>query len=208
MFVVLFIAAALLLNTPQDNDPDSTWTAYFANHNNQVRVTLAGFIFVVAGLCLLAFLTCLWLRIRDSRTQSISPLPLLTATMSASAIALNGLVGATVTGGMLFGTLKEPGVDVLRVVVDISYPFLLIGGMFPAALSVVVLASQARSAGLFAKWVLVLSWVVAVGLLASVFFIPMILLLIWVLVVTVLLLRAGSAPATSTAPAALSATSG
>jgi hypothetical protein len=102
---------------------------------------------------------------------------------------------------MLFGTLKEPGVDALRLVTEMSYPILLIGGMFPAALSVAVLGFQARAAGLFAQWVFVLSCVVAVGLLASVFFFPIILLLIWVLVVAVLLLRGG----TDSAPTAASA---
>jgi hypothetical protein len=199
-FVVLFVAAVFILPTPNDDDPDKTWLAFYADHTHQVLSVVAAFMFVFAGLCLLAFLTCVWQRIR-ARRPGTSPLPLLTATMAAMGIALAGLVGATITGAMIFGSLKEPGVDALKVVEEMAFPILLIGGVYPAALSVAVLGFQARAAGLFPKWLLILSYVAGVVLLGSVVFFPMILLVIWVIVVAIFLLRSGPAPAAASASA-------
>ena len=193
-FAVLFVAAVFILPTPNDDDPDKTWVAFYADHTHRVLSVVAAFMFVFAGLSLLAFLTCVWRRVRARRPDA-SPLPLLTATMAAMGIGLSGLVGATITGAMIFGSLKEPGADALKVVEEMTFPILLIGGIYPAALSVAVLGFQARAAGLFPKWLLILSYVAAALLLASVFFFPMILLVIWVIVVAVLLLRSGPSPA-------------
>ena len=209
LFVALFLAAEIVVgSTPNDGDSDSAWTSFFADRGNRILVTISGFLLVFAAISLLAFLTFLWLRIRTVRAQEINPLPLLLATMAAIGIAFSGLVQATITGAMVFGSLKEPGVDVLRLSLEMSYPILLIGGMYPAALGIAVLAFQAHPAGVFAKWVLILSDVVAVGLLASVLFFPLILLLVWVLVVAVLLLRSDSRPAAAVASSAAEVTAG
>src|SRR5258708_32875256 len=117
---------------------------------------------VVAGLCLLAFVSTLWTRIASSRrADAISPLPLLAGGVAAVCIALGGVVQATITGGMIFGTVPEPGADTLRLANDMSYPILLVAGMFAASLTVGTLSVQARAAGLIGRRLL------ARGLLAA-----------------------------------------
>jgi hypothetical protein len=69
---------------------------------------------VAAGLCLAAFFTALWQRIRDARPL-ISPLPLVMAGASAAAISAGGVVMAYISGGEFLGRYPLPGVDTLRL---------------------------------------------------------------------------------------------
>jgi hypothetical protein len=68
-----------------------------------------------------------------------------------------------------------------------------LGGMLAAALSVALLSLQAREAGVFGQRMTVFSCTVAVILLASVFFVPIVALLAWCAVVAIRWLREGQA---------------
>jgi membrane-bound metal-dependent hydrolase YbcI (DUF457 family) len=61
--------------------------------------------------------------------------------------------------------------------------------MFATALSIACLDLQARAAGLFGAWLARFSFAVAVVLLASMAFAPIVALLIWLVAVTVTLAR-------------------
>ena len=75
--------------------------------------------------------------------------------------------------------------------------------MLATSLSIGVLSAQAHAAGLFGRAMLIFGLVVAVLLLAAVFFFPMAALPIWVIVAVVVLMRRSSAISPATAPAPL-----
>jgi hypothetical protein len=70
-----------------------------------------------------------------------------------------------------------------------GFAMVSIPGMLAAALSIACVSLQSRAAGLFGTGMLRFSLVVAVLLLASVAFLPIVALLIWLIVVTVVLMR-------------------
>jgi hypothetical protein len=82
-----------------------------------------------------------------------------------------------------------PGADVLRLTNDLGFAMVGVGGMTAAALSIACLSMQARTVGLFGRRLLIFSLVVALVLLGSIAFVPIIALLIWLIVVTIVLLR-------------------
>jgi MFS family permease len=194
-FAVLFVAGFLVTgNSPSDSDSNRVWTNYYSDRGHQALVVVSAYMLVIAGLCLLAFLATLWTRIVSARRPHlISPLGLIAAGVAAACIAVGAVAQAAVSGAMIFGSTPEPGPDTLRLVFSIMYPFIMVAGMMAATVSVATLSIQAYGAGLLGRTLLVLSLIVAVGLLGSVFFFPMALLPIWALVMTVVLVRRGTA---------------
>jgi hypothetical protein len=193
-FAVLFVAGWMIVNTPNDDTSNREWTNYFADRGHRAAVLVSAYMILVAGLCLLAFLTTLWTRIVSAqRTSAISPLGLVAAGVAVACIAVGGVAQAAVSGAMIFGNMPEPGADTLRLVFNITFPFVAVAGMMAASVSVATLSIQAYGAGILGRTLLVLSLIVAVGLIGSVFFFPMALLPIWALVMTVVLVRRGTA---------------
>jgi hypothetical protein len=193
-FAVLFVVGFLILNIPDDNASNQTWINYFADRGHRVAVVVSAYLLVAAGLCLVAFLTTLWTRIASARRpHATSPLGLVAAGVAAACIVVGAMVDASVSGSMIFGSTPLPGADTLRLVFDIMFPCVAVAGMIAASLSITTLSIQGYGAGLLGRSLLVVSLVVAVGLLASVFFIPMVLLPIWAIVMSVALVRRGTA---------------
>ena len=192
-FIALFLAGLLMINSPNPDESNAIWTSYFADRAHQSLVTISGFILVASGVCLLAFLTTVWQRIAAARRPAApSPVPIVAGAVAAGAIMIGGFAQAVVTGSMIFGNMAEPGPDTLRLAQNMGFPLIMVAGMFAASLSVAALSVQAYSAGILGRRLLILGEVVAVGLLASVFFFPMVLLLVWTAVMATVLLRRGA----------------
>jgi hypothetical protein len=67
--------------------------------------------------------------------------------------------------------------------------------MLSAAVMVALVSLQALQSAALPRWLAYAGFVVAVALLFAVFFIPMILFLLWVLAVSIVVLRSGVVPA-------------
>jgi hypothetical protein len=191
-FVVLFIAGFATMNTPDANASNKKWVDFFASSGNQISLVVSAFLFVLAGLCLLWFLTMVWSRVAAARRPEVtSPLPLLAAGAAAVSIAIGGVFNAIIAGAMIFGngSLPEPRADILRVFGQISFPLIAVAGMIAFALALGCLTLQARRAGVFGRGLTIFSLVVAVVALFSFIFFPMLLVLVWFLVASVMLFR-------------------
>ena len=192
-FIALFVAAVLMNTSPNPDESNTTWHTYFADRGHQALITISGLMLVASGLFLLAFLTTVWQRVAAARRPAVSnPLPVVAAGVAAAAIVIGGVAQAAVTGSIIFGSMPEPGVDTLRFAQALGFPIIMVAGMSAAALSIAAVSIQAYSAGVFGRKLLTLGEVVAVGLLASMFFLPMVLLPIWTAVIVAVLLRRGS----------------
>lgn len=201
-FVVLFVAAFAVNNQPNADASNRKWLDYFASNSNQAKMVISGFLFVFAGLAFLSFVTTLWRRVAAAQgTRGLSPLPVAGATVAAAGLAIGGVLNAVIAGGMIFGSLPEPGAEVLRTTSQSWFPAIAVGGMIPAALALGSIVVQANRVGLISKRLMNLGLVVAVVALASFVFFPMIVLLLWVLALSVIELRRPPAPAMGT-PAA------
>ncbi len=189
-FVVFFVAGFLTTPSPTDNDSNLTWLNYFNSSGNQIKTLVSGFMFVLAAVCLVTFVTSLWSKIAEARRpQLTSPLPLVGAGLAAAGIALGGVLEAAVSGGMIFGQLRLPPADILRFANDASFPAIVVAGMFGTALAIAGIGFQAANAGLFGPRFTVVSVIAAVITVFSFGFFPLVAPLLWFLVVSIMLLR-------------------
>jgi hypothetical protein len=90
---------------------------------------------------------------------------------------------------MIFGSMPEPSPGILRVMEDAGTPLVFVGGMIALAVSVASLSLQARAAGAFGKGLTVFSLIMAVLTVFSFEFFPVLAPLIWVLTVSIVLIR-------------------
>jgi hypothetical protein len=189
-FVILFTASVFTDATPNANASNAAWTAYFASASHRDLALASGFLGVIAALALLSFLVIIWTRIAAvSRSGVASPLPVAAAAVSAACLAVGSLLQALIPGSMIFNSLPEPSPGILRVFDEVAGPLILVGAMFAFALALASLTLQARAAGAFGTRMTVFSLIVAVITLASFQFFPVLAPLIWVVTVSVVVIR-------------------
>ncbi|HVC69253.1 MAG TPA: hypothetical protein VNC61_03210 [Acidimicrobiales bacterium] len=188
-FAVLFVLSVVVSSPPANNASDATWTANYSGHGHQIQHVATGLLLVLAGLCLMTFLTTLWRRIADRRTEPTSPLALVAAGAASACISAGGVLMATVSASELTGSYSLPGADVLRLTNDVGFGLVAVGGMWATALAVAVLSAQGKTADVIGPRMATFGWVVAVLLVFSLLFLPIIALLIWALVVGVSVFR-------------------
>jgi hypothetical protein len=189
-FVVFFIGSVVASSPPNENATDAKWVANYATHAKQTQHLATGILLVLAGLSLLVFLTGVWNRVAAARSaRRTSPLPVVAAGAAAALIAAGGVVMASVSGDALLSSAPVPTADVLRLTSGLGFALVGLAGMLAAALSVVSLAAQARSCGIFGNRLFAFSVVVAVLLLAGLAFVPIVGLLIWAVIVAIHLVR-------------------
>ena len=187
-FPVLFLASVAISNPPADNASNARWIANYTGSSEQARHLMTGLLLVLAGLCLAAFFTALWRRIREV-TPSLSPLPLVAAASSAACIAAGGVVMAFVSGGELLGKYPLPSAQVLRLSNDLGFALVGVAGMLAASLAVACLSVQANAAGVIGRKTYVFGVVVAVALLFGMLFVPVIALVVWAPLVAIQWMR-------------------
>lgn len=193
-FVVFFIASVAVSSAPSATASDAEWVAAYASHGKQVGHFATGILLVLAGLSLVTFLAGLWARVVAAQQPcSVSPLPVVAAGISAACIAAGGVLMASISASALIGSAPIPHAEVLRFGNDVGFGMVSVAGMLAASLSIACLSLQARSAGLFSPRLTRFSLIVAVLLLGSVAFVPILALLLWLVVVSVALRRNSTA---------------
>ena len=202
-FVVFFLASVVVSTAPANTASDHAWRAAYATHAKQAGHLATGVLLVLAALSLMAFLTHIWTRVTDARdSHPVSPLPVVAAGVAAASIAVGGMLMAAPSGSALIYSQPIPGADILRLGNDVGFAMVGVAGMLAVALSIACLSVQARAAGIFGVRLTRFSLAVAVVLLASVAFVPILALLVWLVTVTVSVHRAAHAPSTVTSTTA------
>lgn len=187
-FVVLFVGGVVASSPPGSSASDAAWIANYTGHAHKAGHIVTGVCLVLAGLCLLAFITSIWTCIAAaSRPAQLNPMPIVAAAVSAACMA----VGGTLMGGAvsLVGSGFAANADVLRLCNNVGFAMVGLGGMVAAALSVASLSVQAHATGVFGTKMRTFGLVVAVVLLASVLFVPIVALLAWLVVVAIRWIR-------------------
>ncbi len=189
-FVVCFIGSVVASSPPKSGASDHTWIAnYSASNKNQHIVTAV--LLVAAALALMTFLTALWHRIATRHRPSwANPLPLAAAAAGAAAMAIGGVIMGAV--GTVITHHADPGVaNFYRLSNGLGFALVALAAMPAIGLSVGCLSVMGRRAGLLSRGLSTFGIVAAIALLGALAFVPIALLLIWVLIVSVTWLRAG-----------------
>ena len=186
-FVGLWIAIFIISdNEPDSGDDDAKIVAYFAKSGNRDRVFVTFFLVLAAGLLFVWFLA----KLRERLARVEGGVGTLTAIAYGAGIAG---VALWLVSGALFSSAafavddtKKFTLDpnTYRILSDTGYG-VFISGTTVLALTVAATAVLALRSGLLPKWIAWLSFPVALTMLVSVFFIPFLIMLGWLLVVSV-----------------------
>ena len=194
VFAVAFVVGLLMMtDTPDGDAPNREWREYFSDSGNRWMIILGAFVLAVAVLGLLVFLSVLRERVREGASGSswLSTAVLASGLTLVAMIAVGGATLAAVAASIEIGEGSVPrSADIPRSIESIGFGAILVFGMAAAGLMIATATAAGARAGLLPRWLVGAGYVVAViVLLGGVLFIPMVLLVLWVLVVSILLLR-------------------
>jgi hypothetical protein len=194
LFVALWLVAfAITDGSPDSGDSDAKIVSYYADSGHRARDIVGLFLILAASLLFLWFLASL--RSRLARAEGRA------GGMTAAAFGA-GLV-STVLWFVAVVVFVAPSFaradtskfqldpDTFRLLNDLGYT-LWFGGTTIAAVTVVATAVLSRRTGLLPRWLTWLSFAVAATLLVAFLFIPILIFLGWVLVVSLVLAWQGA----------------
>jgi hypothetical protein len=197
-FAVLFVAGTLLINTPEGDASVAEWQSHFEDSGNRVELICHGYLWALAGIAFVVFLVGMRDRLRAA-SEWIANLALVSGVLFVSMLFLAGIATTAVAGGIEFGDLSEEGAgEFARWSEQLGFGALVLFGMFAAGMFVAATAAAGRKADLIPGWLAITGYVVAVILVVlGVFFLPMALLVLWILAVSIALLTRGRAGTTT-----------
>lgn len=206
------VAAVLLVagvmtggGTPEYDAPDAEWLQWFEKDSNTNAALVGTIILVFGGLALIIFASGLAARFRSSGGQRGNAVVIAGAGVATGlSMMIGGIIANAISAAIVFNSdYPIPAPDVARALEQAGIGIVLAAGGWSAALLVAVASFSARQVGQLPVWLTTAGIVVAVLLLASVFFIPLVLLPLWALVTGIVLLREGPAVPVTPGPAAM-----
>ena len=189
-FVVMFIAGILVLDAPGHDDSDASLNAFYSQSSNRLRVVIAGYLWAGAGLAFLWFLGHLRSRLSAAEGDHLE----LSAVMFGSGVVFVGMLFAAAaaqdpTYAFSIDAFDEPQTQLSRAVIPhIGYGMLLYG-MLAAGLTTSTASVAILQTGVLPAWMAWVGFLASLALLFSLLFIPMFALTIWVLAMSIVLLR-------------------
>jgi hypothetical protein len=202
VFAVLFVVGFLLVSdTPEGDESNAAWVRYFADSDNRRMIVIGAIIWAVAMLAFLVFLGVLRERLRNASAGAewISTVAFASGLVFAAMLAVAGLGAGSVSASVEFGDAPVVrDADVIRTFESLGFGALLLFGAAAAGLLVITASVAAGRSALFPRWLVVAGYVVGViVLLGGLFFIPLALFVLWMLVVGIVMLRGSGAAAAS-----------
>jgi hypothetical protein len=187
-FVVLFVAGFIVFNTPNKGKDTAKWTRWWTDSGHRAGAIIGGYLMVLGLLAFVWFMWSLNQRLRDRGGMMIT-----FGTLFVTFAIVSALVRAAIAGGKVFGdTPVPPGADFARQFDQIGFGVLLLAGALAAGAFTATASYLARRDAILPGWLTVAGYVVAVLQLVAAFFFPFLLFPLWVLVVSIVLLRRAS----------------
>jgi len=201
---VLFFFGVTMPNLPdwkvttKHPNPAQHVASFYNSSGNRARLVIAAYLLALSGLAFLWFLSTLRERVRRAGVGSgvLTDVATGAGLLFVAMMFAAGACWATIAGNIIFGNQLHPNPELAAFLPQLGYPLLLIFGMLSAAVMVALVSVQALQTGALPRWLAYAGFVVSVALLVAVFFIPMILFLLWILAVSIVVLRSGAVPAT------------
>jgi hypothetical protein len=200
LFVALWLVAfAVTDGSPDSGDSDAKIVAYYADSGHRARDIVGLFLILAASILFLWFLASLRSRLAraEGRAGALTAAAFGAGLVSSVLwfVAIAVFVAPSFARADTGKFQLDP--DTFRLLNDLGYT-LWFGGTTVAAVTVVATAVLSRRTGLLPQWLTWLSFAVAATLLVAFLFIPILVFLGWVLVVSlVLVLKEAPEPAYS-----------
>jgi hypothetical protein len=198
LFVTLFAIALALSGNTGDN-PDEV-TKWYADDGNQTKQLVAWFLYIASAIAFLSFLGTL----RDMLVRAEGGPGTLSALVFGPGVAFTALYVAAVS---LFAAPAALANDsdfkldpnTAEMFSNAGY-LTLVAGVMLASIVVLSASTAALRTGVLPAWLSWVGLVVAVTMLFAVFFIPMLIFVAWILVVSLIMIvspsrvRGGATP--------------
>jgi hypothetical protein len=192
LFAAFMLAALLLDNTPNADQPDR-WSAYFAKDSNQLRGVISAYLWVLAGIALLGFVLVL----RERMNGRMHPFSFIAGIVAGGALCVAGGLTGAVAGTLLFADGPNPSGELAIFISSLSYPVIMISAMLPLAASLLSAGVTAIRTHVLPLWIGWFAAVVGVLLIFSPLWIPMLAVVLFGLVVGIALAVRPAETATS-----------
>jgi len=184
-FVVLFVAGFGAIPTPSNNKNTAQWAQWWNDSGHRAGAIVGAYLMVLGALAFVWFASSL----RDQFGEG-GRLMFTFGSIFAVIAVVSTMVRVSIPGAKQFGSTPLPaGGDLPRQFDQIGYAMLLVAGALAAGLFVGMASHLARRSGALPGWLTVAGYVVAVLQLAASLFFPFLLFLLWVLVVSIVLMR-------------------
>ena len=185
--VLLFVAVAVLRDQPAVDGPGSEWTAYFEDSGNRAQTIVSSILLVLASFAFLAFFWALSARLGSSEEGQLrfSNLALASGAVVTVALATAGALGGAVAFGHEFDDYPLPSPEIMLQIDNIGGAIVVLVGGYAASMFVGASSIAALRGGALPTWLGWLGVVIAIVLLFSFLFLPLVLFLLWVLIVSV-----------------------
>jgi MFS family permease len=205
-FVVLYVAAWFVSQSPDSDDASAQIAAYYSDKDHRTLMIVSAYLFVAAGLLFLYFLAGLRARLLEGATHAADAWGTFIVTAGAVFVGLlvvGAMAIASVPASMSFGGADAPERgDLVTVIQSAGYGMILVGAMLSAAAMIAATSLLTLRTGTLPRWSAWLGLAAAVLLLFAVVWFPQIVLLIWVLAISVILLRQPTHPRVASLPSA------
>ena len=186
LFVALFVIALALSGNTGDNPSEvSEW---YADNGNQTKQLVAWFLYIASALAFLSFLGTL----RDMLVRAEGGPGTLSALVFGPGIVFAALYAASVSFFAAPAALADDSdfkldPNTAQMFNNAGY-LTLVAGVMVASILVLSASTAALRTGILPSWLGWIGLVVAVIMLFAIFFIPILVFVAWVLVVSLLMI--------------------
>jgi hypothetical protein len=200
VFAVLFVVGFLFVSdTPEGDESNLEWLRYYADSDNRRMIIIGAIVLALAALAFLVFLGVLRERLRNAGAglEWIGTTAFASGLLFVAMLAVATLGTASVSASVEFGDAPVVrDADVLRTFESLGIGALVLFGAAAAGLLIITTSVVAGRAALLPRWLVVAGYIAGViVLLGGLFFIPLVLFVLWMLVVGIVMLRGSGAAA-------------
>jgi hypothetical protein len=200
VFAVLFVVGFLLAaDTPEGDESNREWVRHFADSGNRRNIVIGVILLALAALAFLVFLGVLRERLRNAAPGSewLSTLAFASGIVFVAMVAVFAVGVASVAAGIEFNDNPVPrDANIMRALDSLGFGALLLFGSGSAGLMIITTSVVSGRTALLPRWLVVAGYVVGVlVLLGGLLFLPLILLVLWMLAMGIVMLR--GSPATT-----------
>jgi hypothetical protein len=203
IFVVLMFTGTFFVAypIPEADAPAQEIADYLADSGTHTRNIIGAYIWVLGALSFLLFVTRLRSVLRAAQ-GGILPNVVFGAGVIYSALMMaSGVTFAAVAYAVALRDAPVSNPDLVRVLPEMAWMFLLLGGGFAGILLVLVTCIVSFQTGVLPRWLAWLGIVVAIALLFDVIYVNILPLLLWVFIASiVMLMRREEMPTAGASP--------
>ena len=197
-FFVLFVVGFVVFPTPDNGKDTAKWARWWTDGGHRAGAVVGAYLMVLGVLAFVWFMWGLNQRLREPNGVMIT-----FGSLFVGLALVSALIRAAIPGGKVFGDTPVPaGADLARQLDNTGFALLLVAGALAAGAFVATASYLARRDAILPGWLTISGYVVAVLQLVAGLFFPFVLFPLWVLVVSIVLLRrtarvAAAEPATT-----------